>query len=88
MIHRDVKPSNLLMDDKGTVWVTDFGLAHDDSDTMTLTETGDLLGTLRDPAPERLNGQGDSRLDIYGLGVSLYELGCPGRRITRPTGRP
>ncbi len=76
VIHRDVKPSNLLMDDKGTVWVADFGLAHDDSDTMTLTETGDLLGTLRYLAPERLNGPGDSRLDIYGLGVSLYELAC------------
>ncbi len=76
VIHRDVKPSNLLMDDKGTVWVTDFGLAHDESDTMTLTETGDLLGTLRYLAPERLNGPGDSRLDIYGLGVSLYELAC------------
>ena len=76
VIHRDIKPSNLLLDDQGTVWVTDFGLAHDASDTMTLTHTGDFLGTLRYVAPERLDGRGDARADIYGLGVTLYELAC------------
>ena len=76
MIHRDIKPSNLLLDEQGTVWVTDFGLAHDASDTFTLTHTGDFLGTLRYVAPERLSGQGDERADIYGLGVTLYELVC------------
>ncbi len=76
VIHRDIKPSNLLLDEQGTVWVTDFGLAHDASDTATLTHTGDFLGTLRYVAPERLAGQGDERVDIYGLGVTLYELVC------------
>ena len=76
VIHRDIKPSNLLLDDHETVWVTDFGLAHDASDTVTLTHTGDFLGTLRYVAPERLSGQGDERADIYGLGVTLYELVC------------
>ncbi len=76
VIHRDIKPSNLLLDDQGTIWVTDFGLAHDASDTRTLTHTGDFLGTLRYVAPERLHGQGDQRADIYGLGVTLYELAC------------
>ena len=55
VIHRDIKPSNLLLDEQGTVWVTDFGLAHDASDTVTLTHTGDFLGTLRYVAPERLD---------------------------------
>ncbi len=58
------------------MWVTDFGLAHDASDNQTLTHTGDLLGTLRYLAPERLSGKGDARVDIYGLGVTLYELVC------------
>ena len=76
VIHRDIKPSNLLLDERGTVWVTDFGLAHDASDTQSLTNTGDFLGTLRYLPPERLNGRGDARADIYGLGVTLYELTC------------
>jgi WD40 repeat protein/serine/threonine protein kinase/tetratricopeptide (TPR) repeat protein len=76
VIHRDIKPSNLLLDEQGTVWVTDFGLAQDQSDTVTLTHTGDFVGTLRYAAPERITGQGDARADIYGLGVTLYELVC------------
>ena len=76
VIHRDVKPSNVLIDERGTVWVTDFGLALDSTDTETLTHTGDLLGTLRYMAPERISGRGDARADIYGLGASLYELTC------------
>jgi serine/threonine protein kinase/WD40 repeat protein/Flp pilus assembly protein TadD len=73
ILHRDIKPSNLLLDDTGNVWVTDFGLAKAD-DGDNLTHTGDVVGTLRYMAPERFNGQGDLRSDVYSLGLTLYEL--------------
>src|SRR5262249_20603867 len=54
-------------------WVTDFGLAKaDDSDN--LTHTGDLLGTLRYMSPEAFEGRADARSDVYGLGLTLFEL--------------
>jgi serine/threonine protein kinase len=73
VLHRDIKPSNLLLDDTGNVWVTDFGLAKAE-DSYNLTYTGDVVGTLRYMAPERFNGQGDVRSDVYSLGLTLYEL--------------
>ena len=73
VLHRDIKPSNLLLDAKGNTWVTDFGLAKAE-DNEALTETGDFVGTLRYMAPERLEGWSDRRSDLYGLGVTLYEL--------------
>ena len=72
ILHRDIKPSNLLLDTDGVVWVSDFGLAKVDDDE--LTRTGDILGTLRYMAPERFRGQGDTRADLYSLGLTLYEL--------------
>jgi WD40 repeat protein/serine/threonine protein kinase len=74
ILHRDIKPSNLMLDDTGNVWVTDFGLAKADTDGDNLTHTGDVIGTLRYMAPERFNGQGDLRSDVYSLGLTLYEL--------------
>jgi serine/threonine protein kinase len=73
VIHRDVKPANLLLDPQGTVWVTDFGLAKA-AGQEDLTDTGDLVGTLRYMAPERFRGHADHRSDIYALGLTLYEL--------------
>jgi serine/threonine protein kinase/WD40 repeat protein/Flp pilus assembly protein TadD len=73
VIHRDVKPSNILLDPCGTAWVTDFGLAKM-AGQEDLTHTGDLLGTLRYMAPERFGGQADRRSDVYALGLTLYEL--------------
>jgi serine/threonine protein kinase len=72
VLHRDIKPANLLLDFQGTVWVTDFGLAKEEGED--LTQTGDLVGTLRYMAPERFNGESDPRSDIYSLGLTLYEL--------------
>ncbi len=83
-LHRDIKPSNLLLDPQGTVWITDFGLAKA-ADEADLTRTGDIVGTLRYMAPERFRGQSDPRSDVYGLGMTLYELLTFGRPSPRPT---
>jgi serine/threonine protein kinase len=74
--HRDVKPANLLVDGRGHLWVTDFGLAHCQGQAG-LTMTGDLLGTLRYMSPEQALAQRvviDHRTDVYSLGATLYEL--------------
>jgi eukaryotic-like serine/threonine-protein kinase len=71
--HRDIKPSNLLLDTQGKIHITDFGLAKA-AESPDLTVTGDLGGTLRYMAPERLDGWSDPRSDVYSLGLTLYEL--------------
>ncbi len=76
VVHRDIKPGNLLVDAHGHLWVTDFGLAQFHADAG-LTQTGDLLGTLRYMSPEQAGGQRvllDHRTDVYSLGATLYEL--------------
>jgi serine/threonine protein kinase len=72
-LHRDIKPANLLLDSNGRVWVTDFGLAKV-AVREQLSQSGDIVGTLRYMAPEQLEGQHDSRSDVYSLGLTLYEL--------------
>jgi WD40 repeat protein len=73
ILHRDIKPSNLLLDTQGTVWIADFGLAKA-ADSKDLTHTGDIVGTMRYLAPERFEGQADTRSDIYALGLTVFEL--------------
>jgi eukaryotic-like serine/threonine-protein kinase len=73
VLHRDIKPSNLLLDALGNIWVTDFGLAKLE-EGEDLSQSRELVGTLRYMAPERLRGNSDRRGDIYSLGATLYEL--------------
>jgi serine/threonine protein kinase len=76
VVHRDVKPGNLLLDTAGRVWVTDFGLAQVQG-AESLTAPGELVGTLRYMSPEQALGKRvviDHRTDIYSLGATLYEL--------------
>lgn len=79
VVHRDIKPGNLLLDHAGTLWIADFGLAqlHSDNAGEGLTRSGDLLGTLRYMSPEQASGRAvllDQRTDVYALGATLFEL--------------
>jgi tetratricopeptide (TPR) repeat protein len=76
VVHRDVKPANLLVDGSGRLWVTDFGLARVHGEAG-LTATGDVIGTLRYMSPEQALANRtllDHRTDIYSLGATAYEL--------------
>ncbi len=76
VVHRDVKPSNLMLDVHGKIWITDFGLARCQSDA-SLTNSGDLVGTMRYMSPEQTRGESalvDGRTDVYSLATTLYEM--------------
>jgi eukaryotic-like serine/threonine-protein kinase len=76
IIHRDVKPANILLSDDGRVLVTDFGIAKV-LDEPDLTRTSQLLGTVKYLAPEQVeSGPVDARTDVYALGAVLYESLC------------
>ena len=75
LLHRDIKPGNILVTDTGVHKLTDFGLAVLRRDRGLLTESDLVLGTLEYASPEQLRGGDiDIRTDIYSLGVTLYEL--------------
>src|SRR5437867_8435391 len=74
LVHRDVKPQNVLLNEDGVAKVTDFGIARS-LDVQGVTQTGTVLGTSHYIAPEQASGQPvDAQTDVYALGAVLYEL--------------
>jgi len=74
VVHRDVKPGNLLVSDEGAIKLADFGIAKA-SDVSSITQVGSVLGTAAYLAPEQAHGErATPRSDIYGLGVVTYQL--------------
>jgi serine/threonine protein kinase len=74
VVHRDVKPSNILLRQDGYAYLVDFGLAKAITGGESLTTVGAMIGTPEYMAPEQSNGQSDYRSDIYSLGVILYQM--------------
>ena len=73
VVHRDIKPSNLLINDDGRIKISDFGIAH--IDTSSLTQVGEIMGSPGYMSPEQFTGdEPDARTDIYAAGVIAFEL--------------
>ncbi len=73
IVHRDIKPHNVIVDDEGRAKVTDFGIAR--AGTSDMTETGAIMGTAQYLSPEQAQGHPvDARADLYSIGIVLYEL--------------
>lgn len=102
VLHRDMKPSNILLDDNGGAYLTDFGIARIMGDPTVSTATQGVIGTPSYMSPEQAQGQKlDSRSDIYSLGVMIFEMttgrrpfesdtpyGVAVKQVTEPAPRP
>lgn len=78
LVHRDVKPSNILLDEDGNAWLSDFGAAHVTDATSSLTGSN-VIGTPQYMAPEQARGDPVSKqTDVYALGIVLYQI-CTGQ---------
>lgn len=74
VVHRDVKPSNIMVANGGFAYLVDFGIAHSARTSSSLTSTGFTVGTLAYMAPERFNdAPADARSDVYSLACVLYQ---------------
>jgi tetratricopeptide (TPR) repeat protein len=74
IVHRDVKPNNIVVLRNGQVKILDFGIAHIEGSGTGLTRAGVIMGTIRYMAPEQVRGRADQRADIFSLGAVYYEL--------------
>ena len=91
LVHRDVKPANLLFDEEGRVRIADFGVARALAEAAWTEPVGAMIGTARYASPEQAEGKLlDGRSDVYSLALVLYEAitgeSCPSS-ATRPSGR-
>jgi DNA-binding response OmpR family regulator len=86
IVHRDVKPENLLLRADGSAALVDFGIAKEVGDTAGLTRTGEFLGSVSYMAPERFSAQDSGPpIDVYAIGVLLYEMLTGEKPFTRAT---